>query len=228
MNQLLLNLLTVSGEDNSIAEMFGVILLGMGMIWMVVLMFIYMLLIAYAIVSYILYGKGLSAMLRSVGYEKPWLSWVPIANVKALGDLADFYDNGNPKKNFGKKLLRFTIAELCLAFSFLFLGLLLSIIFTGTGALRDLGFLIPIILVPLYIAIFAILIPYLVTYYKALWAIYRIFCPKLSVLFLLLSIFVSSSEIFIIFALRNRAPQNLRGAMQKAEGSYPENPYRYE
>lgn len=225
MNNLALSLLT-SGDVGSIFEIFGLITLGIGIVWLFVLMFVYMILIAYAVVSYILQGKGLSAMLRTMGYEKPWLAWIPIVNVKALGDLADFYDNGEPSKNFGKKLLRFTIAELAVAFGGSIPMTFFAVIM---GTNPSVGTPIFVIYILAYLgAVFGITIPYLISYYKALWAIYRIFCPKLSVLFLLLSIFVSGAEIFIIFAVRNREPQNLRaGTRPEPDANTPENPYDY-
>ena len=194
--------------------------------------FLYLPIIALSVAMYILQSLGLMSMLRSVGYKKPWFAWVPILNARACGDLADFYDNGKPSRNLGKKLMTLTIVitALSVGFGFIYLFAVIAALGGGYGSIYSIFASLFFLLVLYYCAWIAIAVIYTIYYYKAVWSILRIFAPSASVGLLMLCIFVTEAFPFVIFALRNKEPQNLR----RAEGDYedknelpPENPYTY-
>jgi len=186
--------------------------------------FIYMLALALVVAIYVLQGLGLMNMLRAVGYKKPWFAWVPVVNALAIGDLADLYDNGKPKKGFGKKLMALMIAELAVFVLIIVLAFVVGVLTAACAG--DGVFVVIVFLVLAYLALFGIMIPYSIYYYMSLWNIYCIFAPSSSVILLLLSIFVSDATPIAIFALRNKTPQNLRVEDNKI--AVPEPPYNYD
>lgn len=188
--------------------------------------FTFIILIAFLAVIYVFGAIASAKMLKSLGHKRPWLAWIPLVNSLAMGQIADYYDNGRPSRNFGKKLFTFAIVELAAALSMIFFALL--------GEILQLGAFFVLLAGVAYFVLYGIIIAYMVNYYFALWAIYRIFAPDKSVLFLVISILTSYPIPFFLFAIRNNVPQNVRrednGSNGDFENNYqqsPENPYRY-
>ncbi len=170
-----------------------------------------MMFIGIFVVAYIFTGLGVMGMLRKLGFKKTWYAFVPFCNAYALGYIADQYDDGRPKTDYAHKLLRLEIVMVSLL-----AAIFPTVIFLTVTA--NMGEAIPIALVLLlffifigaYIAFCVICVIYAVQSFKAYWRTYRIFMPKLSILFLMLTIFASPSSAVIMFILRNKEPQNLR------------------
>ena len=198
-----------------------------------------------AVVSYVFQSLGLMKMLKSVGYKRPWFAWIPLVNALAIGDLADCYDNGKPSKKLGKKLLFFSIALIAVALVYSFVSGFTAILTPALGTGGDIfagelnfsmiiAFVIEAFRDIVAIAMIAIAVPNAIFTYQAYWGIFRIFNPSASVIYILLSVFVSEAMPFIFFFdLAKKEPQNLRGAKtdepapEIAPESAPENPYTY-
>ena len=190
--------------------------------------------LAIATAAYVFQGIGLSKMLKKVGYAKPWHAWVPFANVYALGSRAEMYDDGKAPTNYGRTLLRLNIALSILSvalFSF-------ELPMFAVAAMAE----SPALMIFTMLAYFGLLVALIVMaiiqsikLYITYWRVFRIFHPEFSVLYLMLSIFVSSYVPSVVFfILRNREPQNLRAPEgcvcgdRDSENSEAQNPYTYE
>jgi hypothetical protein len=44
---------------------------------------------AFGVISYIFSSKGMYAIAKRRGIEKPWLAWVPVGNMWLLGCISD-------------------------------------------------------------------------------------------------------------------------------------------
>lgn len=163
----------------------------------------------FALAVYIIQSLSITKMLKSVGHKHPWLAWIPLLNNRAIGDLADYYDNGKPSKHLGKKLFTIAIVEIILAFVTVCTAVIPAII-----ALLNLPEIYSLIAVVAmfaeFIAMLVLIIPYIIYMYDSTWRIYRIFAPSASVLLLLLTVFFGDIRAFIFLFISRKAPQNLR------------------
>ncbi len=169
--------------------------------------------IGIAVAQYVLQALGLRGMLRSIGYAKTWHAFVPFCNAYAMGYLADCYNDGKPKTNYAKRLLGLNIATLAVVLPMMFLIIALMVASTVRGETTVMSIEIVFLLlamIAIYVAVMVLAVIYAVNSIKAVWRIYRIFAPEQSILFLMLSIFVSPAMAVIFFIIRSRAPRNLR------------------
>ena len=67
--------------------------------------------LAYAVVSYVLGSKGLYAIAARRGISNPWMAWIPVAGNWILGSVSDQYQlrKYGQDPNLRKKLLIFSI-----------------------------------------------------------------------------------------------------------------------
>ncbi|MFB8425186.1 hypothetical protein ACFC4S_24510 [Priestia megaterium] len=56
---------------------------------------IWLIIIAIGLVGYILNAVALSTMAKNAGISKPWLAWIPVANVWIMGELVTDRLRGN-------------------------------------------------------------------------------------------------------------------------------------
>ncbi len=173
---------------------------------------VYALVLALAIVAYVIQSIGLSRMLKKVKYDRPWFAWVPIVNAKAIGDLADMYDDGKPEQNFGKKLLQKGIITMALSLATSLISMVMTVLTTlGFPAMDSVITFMSSVSAVLSIAMIVFSVMYLIDFYKAIWRVYKLFSPNNATAFLILSIFVSYSQAIILFIIRGNEPQGLRG-----------------
>lgn len=194
--------------------------------------------LGFALVEYLLYGFGLSSMLKTCGYKKPWHAFVPFCRDFALGTLSEVYNDGNPPKKRGKTLLTFSILRpaLSVVYEAIYLALIipaikwlyaqlaaLSVPTTETDftALVELfneftvaTAVVPPLLSLLSLAVSVVSICYAVYHFIALYRVYKIFAPSSAVVLIVVSIFVSPASAVILFVLRKKAAQNLRWQAQ--------------
>ncbi len=191
----------------------------MPFILIMMFLLIYFSAIGFSVLVYVLESIGISTMLKKCGYDKPWLSWIPGANIFAFGKLAEYYDNGKPRKKIGVQLLVLTIA-MVVVFMIIYIVMVFNMIASLSADsytaemlqqnVYEFEMMILAKMLPYMFVIFAVEIVYFVFYYIAIWKILRIFCPEHAVGLLLLCIFVSPALPFVFFAIRKNVPQNLR------------------
>ncbi len=190
--------------------------------------FSYIIELILLITAYVIQSIALVKMLRTVGYKKPWLCWVPILNARALGDLADKYDDGKPQKNLGKKLMTYLIASATAA---VLMGVMVFVFNAAVlSGVESYILVADMILLGAELATFIMLIIYMVYNYIALYKIYRIFSPSSATGLIVLSLFLNYASAVVLFLLRDKEPQNLRGQNGGFGGQdYPPyTPYNYD
>lgn len=165
------------------------------------------------IISYVLRSLGLYTISKRRGINHPWMSWVPVLDLWVLGCISDQYQyvvNGKVK-NKRKWMLGLNIAlAVVYIVLFVFVGILMGGIIAGTvGGMGEEYLLSKVVgpavamlicLIPLTVLAIAVMI----LRYISLYDLYTSCTPQNNVLFLVLSIFMSVTEAFFIFFLRNK------------------------
>lgn len=177
-------------------EIFGVL----GGAFIVLLIAFLLVLLAFSLVAYIFSGIGIMKMHEKLGLKNGWMAFVPVLNSYAMGKVAEQYIKEN-----GKKSAKFSII--------LVIGQIISLVFAifmvvllGIGAV-----FLPTSIYTILDAVLSLLsygISFIVSIisYIALWRIYAIFSNKNATLYLILSIFLSVVQPFLVFAIRNNEP----------------------
>ena len=162
-----------------------------------------------------------------IGYEKPYLAWIPFANIWALGRLAEEYDNGKPRENIGKQLLSVYIAFISILVGALLIISVASISSALFGAADIFGVFMVFIFIPAYVLAFIFGVKFTIRQYLALWKIFRMFNPESSVGLLMLCIFLTPALPFVFFSISKNDPKNLRHEDDAQYVAYqdPFNPY---
>lgn len=166
---------------------------------------LYAILIGFAVVSYVLTGKSLSAIARRRGIEKPWLAWVPVGCDWLLGCISDQYRYvvHNQERDARSKLLRLSIAMVAMAVGVLLLAGV-AIIMGVMEAAAEGVLVLTMLMLLLTFAMLGVAVVYTIAYYKAYFDLFRSCDPKKSVVFLLVGIFVGYPLPFFVFACRNK------------------------
>ncbi len=154
-------------------------------------------------------------MSKKLNLNMPWLSFVPYCLPFAYGRIAEMYN-----KDHFKKPIKYSILLLILQFvpSFLVFILyffLFAIVFAAAALMSIPGMeVIALILILLfYFIFFAVMmaIAFVVNLftYLACWNVFAIFGGEKNILYFILSVTLGI-EPFLLFALRNKEPQNLK------------------
>ena len=165
--------------------------------------------LGFFLVMYILQSLGMYKIAKRRGINNPWLSWVPLGNLWMLGSISDQYQYVVKGKitNRRKVLLGISLGT----YGALFLMLIMLVVgavnaaFSGslaeaekTAALMLLGILV------MYLVMFILMIIMMVFMYMALYDLYISCNPTSGTMFLVLSILISVTQPFFVFACRNK------------------------
>lgn len=164
--------------------------------------FFAIIMLAFSIISYIFQGKGMYAIAKRRGIEKPWLAWVPVGNMWLLGCISDQFRYLAYGQNTKRRRILLTLNIVVLAAALLLLGGLIGVAL-GTGANESAGPLAVILIVGIY-AILGVSIAATVLQYKCYFDLFRSCVPSRSVLYLILSILVTYPLPFFIYSCRNK------------------------
>jgi hypothetical protein len=187
----------------------------MGVFWVLYALLVLALdaaVLAFAVVCYVLEGKSLSAIARRRGIEKPWLAWVPVGSSWLLGSISDQYryvTYGQVRSR--RKLLTWLTATLYGAMTVLFVLLGVWMVLSMIAAINatEEAFLITLLggMIGLYLFLFLFVGIAAVTsvfQFMAYYDLFRSCDPKKSLVFLLVSIFVSYPLPFFVYSCRNK------------------------
>lgn len=170
---------------------------------------------------YVFTALSLYTLAKRRGIEKPWLAWIPLINVWALGCLSDQYQAVvNGKRNRRRRtLLVLNIVLLALglmvAVAALFaLGEFFLIVLAGMSGMEDamdqvmikMGETLPIFafLALAAIPLAAVSVTYLVFYFLSLHDVYKSCDPGNATLFTALSIFFNILPPIFLFLCREK------------------------
>ncbi len=177
-----------------------------GAFLIIFLVVFYAVMLAFLVLTYVLQGLGLSAIAKRRGINNPWLAWVPIGNGWMLGCISDQYQYvvKRQEKSKRKLLLGLGIATIVAAVVMgAIYGFLMGSLIMGHGDEEAmLVTLLPMSGVSIIMSIISII--YSVFYYMALYDLFRSCEPKNAVIYLILCIFVSVVQPFLLFACRNK------------------------
>lgn len=182
------------------------------------------------IALYVLNGIGLYEMAKKMNFSNPWISFIPFANVFALGRIAERYvkRDGTKSAKFSIVLLCFYIIEIIslvifiafLAFAVISLIAKAEIAINdgGSMALSMFNVVIPVII--FYFILLAVAVTYNIFYYVAYWRVMSIFCNENATLFTILSIFFNFLAPIFIFVNRKREPKLTYAERMNSENNF--------
>ena len=196
MNLMYLAASAASGAyaDDSAAEA-ALIVLGIMLIFLLAIF-------AFAVVSYVFNALGMYTIAKRRGIQNPWLAWIPVGNTWLLGTISDQYQYvaNNKKTNRRKLLLWLTVGEMIAGVCYSGLAFLLEIAALFGGDLTILTMMGLCILLWVCMTILSILL--MIFTYIALFDLFKSCHPDNAVLYLVLSIVISVTLPFLIFACR--------------------------
>lgn len=172
------------------------------------------------IVMYLLQAVGLYNMGKTLQLSKPWLSFIPVANVYALGKIAENYIKADGRKSarFSIILLILYIALYVILFAFFIFAFILFAVelasdpavnayLEGEHFAATAAFTVVLPLVIGYVAMLGLSIALMVVLYVAYWRVFAIFDRQNATMYLVLSIFFTFLTPIFLFVLRNRQPE---------------------
>lgn len=185
---------------------------------------IYVLTIAFALAIgltvYIVTAVAVTRMGRTTGSEHPYLAWIPVVNVFALGRIAD---NIREREGSGSRLrivlLVLQIVEIL--FSLLIGGVYTSYLLSRIGmddsinSFLDAGLSVIGPALALYFALMGVALAYTVVFYVTLYRIYAAYSPDNAVILLVLSIFISVATPFVLLVLSKKTPAVFLSPLQE-------------
>ena len=210
------------GYDYSVTQGLGSALEGAAGILLGVIVILYLLVLAFSIVSYVLYSMGLYRIAKRRGIHHPWLAWIPVGSSWLLGSISDHYQFVAKQKNTKRRKV---LLILCFALTALWIAMM-AILITGviTAAVDESILVMVALLVVIYLVMLGILIAVAVFQYIALYDLFQSSKPNNAVLFLVLGIFFSVTLPFFVFAcsrhdkgMPERKPQIPEQAEPEAE-----------
>lgn len=167
----------------------------------------YLLIVGVAVATYILSSLSLQKIAKRRQISKPWLAWIPVGNYWIVGSIADEYESHfGINKKWRVRLLSLNIiffAVFLLFYVSFFVWMIVTIInFRDIGMSGVFAPIIAFFVVMVLMEGIAILMT--VFYYMALYKVYRSTAPEKSVMYLMLSIFVTYASTICLFLCRDK------------------------
>ena len=179
---------------------------------MMIFYLVYILAIClFGIASYVLTSLGYYTLAKRRGIRKPWLAWIPVANVWIVGSLSDQYRYVTKGKvaNKRKVLLGLYIATVALLVIMMipYIAMIMTVVssqdlMTDAYAVQLMGQALAVLAVAF--AAITVSIVCSVFFYIAVYDVFRSCNPDNAVLFLVLSILLGVVYPFFVFACRNK------------------------
>lgn len=174
---------------------------------LVFLLLFYLLMLAWGIVSYVLYSLSMYKIAQRRGIHHPWLSWVPVGNLWVLGSISDQYQYVAKQRvrNRRKVLVGLYIGLFATLIPVIVgaVGVILNAESNAAANGAMVGAMAALMLLA-YLAMVVLMIVLVVFEYIAL---YDLFCscePGNAVLYLVLSIVFGVVLPFFLFSCRNK------------------------
>lgn len=177
-----------------------------------VMLCIYAVAIIYAIAAHIMGSLGHYTIAQRRGIKHSWLAWIPFGNLWILGSIADQYQyvSMGQVKSHRKVLVGLQIANTAVALAILgmYIKLIMDVLITAGGNVElidPVGMSVTVLVILLLcLAICVLSIILTVFRYISLYNLFASCLPGCKVAFILLSIFLSVTEPFLVFACRNK------------------------
>lgn len=168
-----------------------------------------MVMLAFALVAYILQSLGMYTIAQRRGIRNPWLAWVPVGNLWIMGSISDQYQYvvKGKRTNRRKILLGMSLGSvgtIILMFVVILVAAINMALSRSEAEAATVAGLMIIGFMLMYFAMITLLITQMVFQYISLYDLYASCNPGNATLFLILSIFVSVTMPFFVFACRNK------------------------
>lgn len=170
---------------------------------MVVFLVFYAIMLAFAILAYVLRSIGLYSIAKRRGIHNPWLAWIPVGDQWIIGSISDQYQYVAKGKirNRRKVLLGLSIGTYAASVVMIVAEIIMTVAMLDSSA----GAIAPALVVALFgLALVGTSITAMVFFYIALYDMYQSCNPENAVMFLVLGIFISFLQPFFIFACRKK------------------------
>ena len=170
-----------------------------------------------SVALFILNGLGIYNMSKKMELKSPWISFIPVANIFALGRIAQRYvkRDGTPSAKFGITLVILYVSQFLVSVAFIIFSVIatISVISNAELAIEQevmmemsmFSSLIPVII--LYFVLAGVALTYKIIYYVSLWRVFSIFSNENATLFTVLSVFFSFLAPIFLFVIRNNQPK---------------------
>ena len=165
-----------------------------------ILLVVYLLGMAFAVVSYVLSAVGMYRIAKRRGIHHPWLAWVPVGAAWLLGSISDHYQYVVKQKNTNRRKILLILSIILAAMSCVFLAAVLVLTFAGIGTDASATIAGAVMAIIAYLCMTGLSIAVLVFYYIAYFDLFRSCKPKNDVLFLVLGVFFNVTLPFFVFA----------------------------
>ena len=164
----------------------------------------YLVILVFGIVSYVLSSIGTYTIAKRRGIHHPWLAWIPVANTWILGSISDQYQYVTKGKvrSRRKLLLILNIIMAVLPGVMSIFTTITTAMTMGVDETAIIGSLVG--LVGVWLVFFVLAVVNAIFTYIALYDLYNSCNPYNAVTFLLLSIFISVTQPFFVFACRKK------------------------
>lgn len=182
---------------------------------LLVLVFVYFILFAFGMASYVLTALSLQTIAKRRQIPNAWLAWIPIADYWIIGRIADDYDRRNGmNRKWGTLLLIFSLISIVSVFVIFGFIIFFIIVAAANSSLygtdiASSGMIITIILI--YFILIAYILAITVLTCLCTICIFKIFestVPEKAVKYLLLYILVPFAAPICLFKIRNKGYSN--------------------
>lgn len=183
------------------------------MLWMLVIYLILaVILMLWGIAAYVMTSLSFHTIAKRRGISKPWLAWVPVANVWIIGSLSDQYRYVAQGKvtNKRKVLLGLYIGVIALMLVMLvpYISMMTLLIGSTDSVLTDAQtaqmLMQAMWVLVVCLAMMVVSIVYAVFLYIALYDVFRSCDPKNATLYLVLTILLGVVYPFFMLACRKK------------------------
>ena len=164
----------------------------------------------YAVAAYILEAVGLFTIAKRREISKPWMAWIPVANIWMLGSISDQYRYVAKGKicNRRKTMIGLYIAVMALLVALYIYYFIFIVAIIGAAIADSLEFanvIVPLlVLVVICLAMTVVAVIYSVQAYIAYYDLFASCRPNNAVAFLVLSIIFGFPLPFFVFACRKK------------------------
>ena len=176
-----------------------------GMIGLVfgIFLIVYLLALAFSVVSYVLGAVGMYRIAKRRGIHHAWLSWIPVGSSWLLGSISDHYQYVVKQKVTKRRKILLILSIICTVMGFVFgmgAGILATAEIVGETAASVLSAALMVIG---YLGLMGLSIAITVICYIAYYDLFRSCKPGNAVLFLVLSIIFNVTLPFFVFFISN-------------------------
>ncbi len=192
--------------------------------------------LVFGIVLYVLEALGQYTIAKRRGIRKPWLAWIPLANVWTLGCISDQYQYVAKGRVRSRRKVLLVLGILTAIAACVMIVMYFRFILLVLRSAPELDYMtdaeaVETIFYPMMemLAACVVMVPLAITYavfeYIALYDLYCSCDPRYSVMYLVLTILFGVVMPFFVFAVRNKdegmPPRRVDGQQQTPPGTQP-------